>query len=77
MILGGEHGDEPLAVSEGEDRKLLPLHEFFDEDLRTGVAVNPTLEHRLDGAVRFIQGRANDNSFAGRKARRFDDDRGA
>ena len=70
LVASGEHR---AAVADDHEARLLAVEELLDDDAaaaRRGVA-----EHRLDGGVRFVARRRDDDALARGQAVGLDDDR--
>ena len=72
MVLGAPEQHRALAVAQGEQRALLPVHELLDHDARAGRA-EPPAQHALDLGFGVTAIRADGHALAGGQAIGLDD----
>ena len=76
VLRGGEH-DDVVAVSEGEDGRLLAVEEFLHEHARAGGAERAAHHRLIDRVFRLVQRLADQHALARGEAVGLDDKRRA
>lgn len=74
VILRRRKVDDGVTVREGQDRELITLEEFLNDNLVTSVTKGLVLHNLLESSVSLLLGLRNQNALAGSKTRSLDND---